>query len=141
MRPLNSLPRPPVSLGYGQGQISQAAAQAAGDGDADLHLAADLDHAVGVEAAVGPHCEVPFIPGVAHPSDCLPQDVASALGGVGSALVQPGHDRLAGSGPGRPGSGQQFPADPVQLAYVAPAEAAQEGPQSRPSRKRGWTGS
>ena len=36
-----------------------------------------------------------------------------------------------------PGPGQQFPAHPVQLPHVSPAEAAQEGAQSLPSRKRG----
>ena len=37
--------------------------------------------------------------------------------------------RVAGSGPSGPGPGQQLPAHPVQLADVAPPEAAQEGPQ------------
>ena len=36
---------------------------------------------------------------------------------------------VAGSGPSRPGPGQQLAADPIQLADVAPPEAAQEGPQ------------
>ena len=44
---------------------------------------------------------------------------------------------VAGSGPSRPGPGQQLPAHPVQLADVAPPEAAQEDAQSLPSRKRG----
>ena len=35
----------------------------------------------------------------------------------------------AGSGPSRPGPGQQLAAHPVQLADMAPPEAAQEGPQ------------
>ena len=39
---------------------------------------------------------------------------------------------FAGSGPSRPGPGQQLPADPIQLADVAPPETAQERPQ------RGW---
>ena len=40
-----------------------------------------------------------------------------------------GEWRVAGSGPSRPGSGQQLAAHPVQLADVAPAKAAQEGAQ------------
>ena len=45
-----------------------------------------------------------------------------------------------GPAPSRPGPGQQLPADPVQLPRVAPPEAAQEGSQSLPSRKRGVDG-
>ena len=40
-----------------------------------------------------------------------------------------GEWRVAGSGPSRPGPCQQLAADPIQLADVAPPEAAQEGPQ------------
>ena len=40
-----------------------------------------------------------------------------------------GEWRVAGSGPSRPGPGQQLAADPIQLADVAPPEAAQEPPQ------------
>ena len=40
-----------------------------------------------------------------------------------------GEWRVAGSGPSRPGPGQQLAADPIQLADVAPPEAAQERPQ------------
>ena len=47
---------------------------------------------------------------------------------------------VAGSGPSRPGPGQQLAAHPVQLTDVAPAKAAQEGAQSLPSRKRGVEG-
>ena len=43
-----------------------------------------------------------------------------------------GQGRVAGSGPSSPGPGQQLPAHPIQLADVAPPEAAQERPQ------RGW---
>src|SRR5207245_8786553 len=39
--------------------------------------------------------------------------------------------RRAGSGAGRPGPGEQLAADPVELADVAPAKAAQERPQGR----------
>ena len=148
--------------------------QADGDGEADVRLAADLDHGVGVEAAVGPHRELTRGPGVAHPSQGFPQEVGCAPGGIGPALPETGHQHLAGasghgqqrviaplagiavmagsllvqaisladgginiddqgsvagSGPSRPGPGQQFPAHPVQLPYVPPAEAAQEGAQ------------
>ena len=47
---------------------------------------------------------------------------------------------VAGSGPSRPGLGQQLAAHPVQLADMAPPKAAQEGTQSLPSRKRGVDG-
>ena len=36
---------------------------------------------------------------------------------------------VAGSGPGGPGLGQQLPAHPIQLAYMAPTETPQECPQ------------
>ena len=165
---------PPVRLGYGLYQVAQALAQADGDGEADVRLAADLDHGVGIEAAVGPHRELSRGPGIAHPAHCLPQEMVGAPGGVGPALPETGHQHLAGAGghgqqrviapltgvavmagsllaqavgladggvqvnsqgsiagtgPGGPGLGQQLPADPVQLADVAPAEAAQEGAQ------------
>ena len=78
-------------------------AQADGDGETDLHLAADLDHGVGIETAVGPHRELPLGPGIAHPAHRLPQEVVSAPGGVGPALPETGHQHLAGAG----GHGQQ----------------------------------
>ena len=93
----------PVLLGYGLYEIAQVLAQADGDGEADLLLAADLDHGVGVEAAVGPHCELSLGPGVAHPAHRLPQEVASAPASVGLSLPQPGHQHVAGTG----GDGQQ----------------------------------
>ena len=37
--------------------------------------------------------------------------------------------RVAGSRPGRPAAGEQLAAEAVELADVAPAEAAQEGPE------------
>ena len=74
-----------------------------GDGEADLRLATDGDHGVGVEAAVGPHRELPLGPSMAHPSHGLPQEVGGAPGGVGAALAQPGHQHVAGAG----GHGQQ----------------------------------
>ena len=40
-----------------------------------------------------------------------------------------GQRPVAGSGPGGPGPGQQLPAHPIQLADLAPPEAAQEDPQ------------
>ena len=61
--------------------------------------------------------------------------VASALFGqlVGLAdggVQVDGERPVAGSGAGGPSPGQQFPAHPVQLADVAPPEAAQEGTES-----------
>ena len=55
----------------------------------------------------------------------LGQSIGLADGGV----EVDGQRRVAGSGSGGSGPGQQFPAHPVELADVAPAEAAQEGPQ------------
>ncbi len=64
------------------------------------------------------------------------QHVASAGGLLGQAVgladggVQvDGQRSVAGTGPGSPGPGQKLPAHPVELADVAPAEAAQEGAQ------------
>ena len=68
-----------------------------GDGEADLCLAADGDHAMGVEPAVGPHRESSTGPGVSHPSHRLTQEVGGAPGGVGPALPQPGHQHVAGA--------------------------------------------
>ena len=53
----------------------------------------------------------------------LGQSVGLADGGI----EVDGERRVAGSGPSGPGPGQQLPAHPVQLADVAPPEAAQEG--------------
>ena len=66
----------------------------------------------------------------------LCQPVGLADGGVQVDGQRP----VAGSGTGGPGPGQQLPAHPVQLADMAPPEAAQERPQSLPSRKRGVEG-
>ena len=55
----------------------------------------------------------------------LGQSVGFADGGVQIDGQRPVH----GSTTGGPGPGQQFPAHPVQLADVAPPEAAQKGPQ------------
>ena len=60
---------------------------------------------------------------VAHPF--LDQTVGLADGGVQVDGQRP----VAGSGPSRPGPGQQLAAHPIQLADLAPPEAAQEGPQ------------
>ena len=86
-----------------------------GDGEADLHLAADGDHSVGVEAAVGPHGEWPRGPGVAHSAHRFAQEVSRAPGGVGPALPQPGHQHVAGSG----GDGQQRVIAPLAGVAVA----------------------
>ena len=42
---------------------------------------------------------------------------------------QTGWPSVAGSGPSLPSPGQQFAAHPIQLAHMAPPEAAQEGAQ------------
>ena len=55
----------------------------------------------------------------------LVQSIGLANGGI----EVDGQRRVAGSGPSGPGPCQQLPAHPVQLADVAPAEAAQEGAQ------------
>ena len=93
----------PVLLGNGLDEIAQAGTLADGDGEADLRLATDGDHGVGVEAAVGPHRELPLGPSMAHPSHGLPQEVGGAPSGVGAALAQPRHQHVAGSS----GHGQQ----------------------------------
>ena len=74
-----------------------------GDGEADIHLAADDDQGVGIEAAVGPHRELSPGPSMAHPAHGLPQEVGGAPNGVGPALAQPRHQHLSGAG----GDGQQ----------------------------------
>ena len=55
----------------------------------------------------------------------LGQTVSLADGGVQVDGLGP----VAGSGPSRPGPGQQLPADPIQLADMSPPEAAQKGAQ------------
>ena len=96
--------RRPVLLGDRLNQLPQAFVLADGDGEADTHLAADGDESVGVEAAVGAHRELAAGPTVAHPPHRFTQEVGSAASGVGTALAQPGHQHVAGSG----GDGQQW---------------------------------
>ena len=69
-----------------------------GDGEADIHIAADGDDGVGIEATVSPHRELTPGPGVAHPSHHLPQEVGGPPCGFGPALAQPGHQHLPGAG-------------------------------------------
>ena len=88
----------PVRLGYGLDQVPQAFVLADGDGEAHVQLAADGYHAMGVEAAVGPHRELPAGPSVAHPPHRFTQEVGGATSGVGPALAQPAHQHVAGSG-------------------------------------------
>ena len=104
----------PVRLGYGLYQVPQVLAQADGDGEADFQLGAGLEHGVGVEAAVGPHRELPLGPGVAHPAQRLPQEMSRSPGGIGPALPETGHQHLTGAG----SHGQQRVIAP--LAGVAP---------------------
>ena len=106
--------RRPVRLRYGLDEVPQAGVLPNGDGETDIQLAADRDDGVGVEAAVGPHREWSFGPGVAHPSYSFTQEVGGAASGVGAALAQPGHQHVAGAG----GDGQQRVIAP--LAGVAP---------------------
>ena len=72
----------PVRLGYGLDQVPQAFVLADGDGEAHVQLAADEYHAMGVEAAVGPHRELPAGPSVAHPPHRFTQEVGGATSGV-----------------------------------------------------------
>ena len=62
---------------------------------------------------------------VVAPRPLLRQPVGLADGGI----QVDGEWCVAGSRAGGPGPGQQLPAHPIQLADVAPPEAAQEGPQ------------
>ena len=55
--------------------------------------------------------------------------LGQTVGLVDGGVQVDGQRRVAGSRPSRPGPGQQLPAHPIQLADVAPPEAAQEGPQ------------
>ena len=111
-----------------------------------------------VEAAVGPHSELPPGPSVAHSPHRLTQAVGASRSrdqhvagsggdgqqrviapGAGVAMVSrgladggiqvDGERPVAGSGAQPPCPGQQLAAHPVQLADMAPPEAAQEGPQ------------
>ena len=57
-----------------------------------------------VSSPVGAHRELAAGPTVAHPPHRFTQEVGSAASGVGTALAQPGHQHVAGSG----GDGQQW---------------------------------
>ena len=59
--------RRPFRLGYGLDEVAQALVLPNGDGETEVQLAADRDDGVGVEAAVGPHRELSFGPGVSAP--------------------------------------------------------------------------
>ena len=74
-----------------------------GDGEAHIHLAADRDQGVGIEAAVGAHRELSCGSGMAHSPHRLTQEVGGTPNGVGATLAQPGHQHVTGSG----GDGQQ----------------------------------
>ena len=74
------------------------------------------------ERVIAPYVGVRVVPGT-----LLGQAVCLADGRV--EIDRQGS--RAGTGTGRPGPGEQLPADPVELADVAPAEAAQEGAQGR----------
>ena len=93
----------PGSFGYRLNEIVQAFVLADGDGEAGIHPAADGDHGVGIEAAVGPHRELSPGPTAANPPHRLTQEMGGASGGVGPALAQAGQQHVAGAG----GDGQQ----------------------------------
>ena len=95
--------RRPGIFGYRLDEIVQAFVLADGDGVADIDPAADGDHGVGIEAAVGTHGELPAGTAVANPAHRFTQEVGGAASGVGPALAQAGHKHVAGAG----GDGQQ----------------------------------
>ena len=66
-----------------------------GDGETDIQLAADGDDGVSVEAAVGPHRELSFGPGVAHPPYRLAQEVS----GTPSSGARPSLSRTISTSP------------------------------------------
>ena len=68
----------PVLFWYRLDQVPQAGALADGDGEAGIHPAADGDHGVGIEAAVGPHRELAPGPAVANPAHRFTQEVGGA---------------------------------------------------------------
>ena len=71
---------------------------------------------MGVEAAVGPHCELSLGPGAAHSPHRLAQEVGGSPSRVRPALPQPGHEHLTGTG----GDGQQGVITPLSgVAVVA----------------------
>ena len=74
----------------------------------------------GQQRVIAPRTGVAVVAGA-----LLGQSVGLADGGV----QVDGQGPVAGSGPSRPGPGQQLAAHPVQLADMAPPEAAQEGAQ------------
>ena len=79
--------RRPGIFGYRLDEIPQAGALADGDGEADIHPAADGDHGVGIEAAVGPHRELAPGSAVAHPPHRFTQEVGGATDDVGQVWV------------------------------------------------------
>ena len=89
----------PVRLGYGLADIPQAGVPADGDGEADRHLTTDGEDGVGIEAAVGAHCELSTDTAVAYPAHRFAQEVGGGASGVDPALAQPRHQHVAGAGP------------------------------------------
>ncbi len=98
----------------------------------------------GATSGVGPALAQPAHQHVAGSGGDSQQRVIAPLAGIavvaGALLGQSvgladrrikvdGERCVAGSGPSRPGLGQQLPAHPVQLADMAPPETAQEGAQ------------
>ena len=85
----------PVLLLYGLYQFSESLVLADGDGEADIHLAADGDDVLGVEAAVGPYRELSGGSGVAYPAQRLTQEVCGAR----AVLARPARSRAISTSP------------------------------------------
>ena len=136
--------RRPGILGYRLDEIVQAGALADGDREADIHPAADGDHGVGIEAAVGPHRELAPGFAVAHPPHRFTQEVGSAAGGVGPALAQAGQQHVAGAGGDRRVGAPLAcnPTGPTHLRNVAtsPREQDTRSTSHRIPRRRYLTG-
>ena len=96
-----------------------------GDGEAGIDPAADGDHGVGIEAAVGTHGELPAGPAVANPAHRFTQEVGGAgrqrviALGTGVAVVA---GALLGQSVGLP-PGQQCRPAPSGHPGLAPGSA------------------
>ena len=94
----------------------------------------------GVGAALAQPCHQHVTGSGGHGQDRVIAPLAGVVVALRTLLAKPkgladggvqvdGQRSVAGSGISSPGLGQQLPAHPIQLAHVAPPEAAQEGPQ------------
>ena len=102
-----------------------------GDGVADIDPAADGDHGVGIEAAVGTHGELPAGPAVANPAHRFTQEVGGAASGVGPAASHstPGLTAPSATHPPDNRRSPQTRASPVResslLRILSPSRASQ----------------